>query len=192
MKYHEWMNIIKKHMTDNPPFRTREEIMEDLSKDEERAWQKPVSVFANDPPPWMKNKKTGEIRIFATGATRDIEDGKHDPEGFLSPLTILRYCEYMTKHRPQKDGSIRDSDNWQKGFPLDSYMKSMWRHMLDAWLHHRGFGEKSRESLQVALCAIIFNAGGMLHELLKKELSQGIQQKIQSDVEKDRRWQEKR
>lgn len=105
-----------------------------------------------------------EIRTFNTGATRDTEDGKHDPEGFLSPLVILRFCEYMTKHRKQADGNLRDSDNWQKGIPLSTYMKSMWRHFLDLWMEYRG--HPSREGLEDALCAIIFNAMGYLHEIL--------------------------
>ena len=42
----------------------------------------------------------------------------------------------------------------------------MWRHFLDVWLWIRGFPEKMREEIEDALCAIIFNAGGLLHEIL--------------------------
>lgn len=107
----------------------------------------------------------GEIRKFDTGATRDTDQGKFDFEGFLSPLVIERFGEYMTKHRKQSDGSLRDSDNWQKGIPKDAYMKSGWRHFFDWWKEHRGLG--SKEGLEEALCALMFNVMGYLHEYLK-------------------------
>ncbi len=105
------------------------------------------------------------IRRFDTGATRDTDDGKLDYEGFLSPLVLRRYAEYMHEHRYLRDGTVRTSDNWQKGIPLDAYMKSGWRHFMDWWLHHRC--EDGEGSLEDALCALIFNASGYLHELLK-------------------------
>lgn len=108
-----------------------------------------------------------KVRTFETGATRDNDDTKHDPEGFNNPLVELRFCEYMTKHRVQPDGNLRASDNWQKGIPLDAYMKSMWRHMLDVWLHHRGLSHKAKEPLEEALCAMRFNIDGYLLEILK-------------------------
>ena len=110
-----------------------------------------------------------EMRKFETGATRDTDENKHDPEGFNNPLVELRFCEYMTKHRVQADGNLRDSDNWQKGIPLTAYMKSMYRHMMDVWLHHRGLGYKSKEPLEEALCALRFNVDGYLLEVLKKQ-----------------------
>lgn len=115
--------------------------------------------------------EAGRIRIFTSGASRDIDTTKHDPEGFLSPLVIRRYCEYMHHHRKMTDGSLRDSDNWQKGMPLSVYMKSLWRHTLDVWTLTRGFGPVSDNRgpvyMEDALCAIMFNAQGMLLELLK-------------------------
>lgn len=109
---------------------------------------------------------TKEIRKFETGATRDSEENKLDYEAFLSPLVLERYAEYMHRHRQQPDGSLRDGDNWQKGIPKDAYMKSMWRHFMDLWMFHRG--HNGRESIEEALCAIIFNAMGYLHERLTK------------------------
>lgn len=111
------------------------------------------------------------MRTFETGATRDDDMTKPDYEGYLSPLVIRRYGEYMTKHRMQADGNLRDSDNWQKGIPFTAYMKSLWRHLVDLWTLHRN--PPQEEILndfikQDALCAIIFNASGYLHELLKK------------------------
>jgi hypothetical protein len=105
------------------------------------------------------------MRQFESGATRNVDIDSQDYEGFLSPLVISRFGEYMHKHRRQADGQLRASDNWQKGIPLHSYMKSGWRHFLDWWMAHRGF--ESREGLEEGLCALLFNAQGYLHETLK-------------------------
>jgi len=122
--------------------------------------------FSHDP---------ASLRRFSTGATRDTDTGKPDFEGFLSPLTLRRYGEYMHSHRVQPDGSVRDSDNWQRGIPLDAYMKSAFRHFLDAWSEHRGV--KTEAGLEESLCALIFNASGYLHEVLKaKANADGIPQ----------------
>ncbi len=106
-------------------------------------------------------------RVFASGASRDTETGKLDFEGFLSPLVIERYAEYMDSHRAMSDGSIRGSDNWQRGIPLDVYMKSLWRHFFDLWKIHRGVPAK--DTLEAVLCAVLFNVMGYLHETLKKK-----------------------
>jgi len=105
------------------------------------------------------------VRTFETGATRDTDADKPDYEGYLSPLVIQRFGEYMTKHRIQSDGSVRASDNWQKGIPLDMYMKSAWRHFLDWWLGHRALKLTNGE-LEESLCALLFNVQGYLHEHL--------------------------
>jgi mutator protein MutT len=105
------------------------------------------------------------VRTFDTGANRDVDAGKYDYEGFLSPLVLERYAQYMHKNRHLRDGSVRDSDNWQKGIPLPVYMKSGWRHFMEWWsLHRRVTG---REEMVEALCALMFNVMGYLHELLK-------------------------
>lgn len=113
---------------------------------------------------------TAPIRTFDTGATRDTDAGKLDFEGFLSPLVLERYAEYMDKNRQQRDGTYRDSDNWQKGIPLTAYAKSLWRHFHAFWKRHRGY--TANESLEDSLCAIIFNASGYLHEVLKDKQKQ--------------------
>jgi hypothetical protein len=105
------------------------------------------------------------MRTFDSGATRDSDQSKHDYEGYLSPLALRRFGEYMTKHRVQADGNIRASDNWQKGIPQDAYIKSLFRHFIALWTMHRGYG--AEEDMEEALCAIIFNAQGYLHEHLK-------------------------
>jgi len=109
------------------------------------------------------------LRTFESGATRSPIDGKLSYEGFLSPPVIKRYAEYMHLHRHQSDGQVRSADNWQKGMPLESYMDSGWRHFMDWWLHHREYSSLSSESLEEALCALMFNTMGYLHEVLKEK-----------------------
>ena len=109
----------------------------------------------------------GTIRQFASGATRDTEADKLDYEGFLCPLVLERYARYMHGHRIQSDGSMRDSDNWQKGIPRRAYMKSGWRHFMDWWMCHRTGADG--EILENALCALLFNVNGYLHETLKRK-----------------------
>jgi len=102
-------------------------------------------------------------RQFDTGATRDGDETKIDFEGFLSPDVIECYGDYMHRNRFRLDGTVRDSDNWQLGIPIPAYMKSLWRHFFAVWKHHRGNQLPSRDEL----CAVIFNASGMLHEVIK-------------------------
>jgi len=113
-----------------------------------------------------------DMRTFETGATRDTDEGKYDYEGFLSPLVLRRYAEYMHKHRKQADGKIRASDNWQNGIPTEQYMKSMWRHFMEVWEFHRiRLNNKptitNLDDLQDTLCALLFNVMGYLHEEIK-------------------------
>ena len=113
-----------------------------------------------------------EMRKFETGATRNVDLGRCDFDGYLSPLVLERFGEYMTKHRKQADGTLRDSDNWQKGIPRDQYAKSLIRHVVEFWLAHRGFevqpaSERDPQDVEDVLCAILFNAKGYLFELLK-------------------------
>lgn len=109
------------------------------------------------------------IRTFNTGATRDQDTSKIDPEGFFSPLVMERRCQFMHKNRVMRDGNLRDSDNWQKGIPLEVYMKSAWRHFKDLWTGHRGHA--IQDSLEGAICALMFNLEGYLHELLKAKFT---------------------
>ena len=109
------------------------------------------------------------MRVFETGATRNEDVNQFDYEGFLSPIVLQRFAEYMHKHRIQADGQIRDSDNWQKGMSLDSYMSSGWRHFHDWWMEHDGY--ESREGMEEALCGLLFNVMGFLHETLKANRS---------------------
>jgi len=114
-------------------------------------------------------------RTFTTGATRDGEEGKLEISGFLSPLVVKRFGEYMHGHRKLVDDTLRSSRNWRKGIPKEVYEESLIRHALDVWLHMDGFEGEANEPLEVALCGILFNASGLLHELLleRKELGRG-------------------
>lgn len=107
------------------------------------------------------------MRKFTTGATRDSDETKYDFEGFLSPAVLRWFAKYMHTHRVQADGSLRDSDNWQKGIPKDAYMKSMTRHFMDVWSLHRG--ETADETMEEALPALLFNIMGYMFETLKAE-----------------------
>lgn len=106
------------------------------------------------------------IRTFSTGATRDTEEGKNDYEGFLSPAVIEAFGDYMTRHRVQADGSLRDSDNWKLGQPKSVYIKSAFRHFLDLWKEHCGYA--SRDGIDEALGGLLFNIMGYWLEYLRE------------------------
>ncbi len=106
------------------------------------------------------------MRKFDSGAIRDIVEDKFDFEGFLSPLVLNRYAEYMNKHRKQSDGNLRDSDNWQKGIPMKVYMKSGFRHFFDWWANYRQVETVVKEDVEESLCGLLFNTMGYLHEYL--------------------------
>jgi len=110
----------------------------------------------------------GVKREFATGATRDTSENKNEYSGFLSPLVIEMFGNYMTKHRIQSDGSVRSASNWKKGMPLDVYIESMFRHFLDLWKEHEGY--KSRDGIEDALCGLYFNIQGYMHEYIKAKM----------------------
>ena len=113
----------------------------------------------------MNNK----IRQFDSGATRDTDTGKLDYEGFLSPMVLKRYAEYLNKHRIQSDGKLRNSDNWQKGIPIKEYMKSKWRHFMDTWRWYRIGPKLTGLHVEESLCGEMFNTMGMLFEVLKNK-----------------------
>lgn len=115
-----------------------------------------------------------QIRAFETGATRNLDTNKLDYEGFLSPAVLQEFARYMNDHRMQKDGVLRAADNWQKGIPIDVYMKSMHRHFMDLWMLHRDLPAVSPEdghsiTKVEALCALMFNVQGMMFELLREK-----------------------
>jgi hypothetical protein len=117
----------------------------------------------------MREVDVSEMRTAPTGATRDTTDGKVEPFGFLSALALLRYSEYMHRHRTQKDGTVRDSDNWQKGMPQSWYYNSLGRHILELELLRRElpgtvYPGETPHSIDDTLCSILFNVQALLHE----------------------------
>lgn len=111
------------------------------------------------------------IQAFDTGATRNVDTHKYDYEGFLNPEVLHAFGAYMHRHRVQKDGSVRASDNWQRGMPPEVYMKSLVRHVIDLWRVHRGGTVTNPDDGAVSTaeelcCAIMFNVMGYLKETL--------------------------
>lgn len=120
----------------------------------------------------MNQKETRLEQDGEGRATRTASENRYDPEGYLSPLSIERFAEYMQKNQYQADGSKRESDNWQKGMPERRLMQGLWRHFLHLWTRHRGFEPtdvNAGEDIQEDLCAIIWGAQAMLHQRLVAE-----------------------
>lgn len=130
-------------------------------------------------------KDNGIIRISETGATRNTAIDKLDYEGFLSPIVIEAFAQYMHKHRHLADGTLRDSDNWQKLFSKDYKehrdicIKSAWRHFMDLWMEHRGF--ESRDGMDEAICGLLFNIMAYYYSILL-ERREKIQNKIDATL----------
>ena len=116
-------------------------------------------------------KDDGTLRTFESGATRDTAEGKLDFEGFLSPGVLHQFARYMNMNRLQSDGSLRTSDNWQKGISKSAYMKSAWRHFFEWWAAHRlcMSDPNAQDSVgyMAAMCGLLFNVMGYMHEWLK-------------------------
>jgi hypothetical protein len=111
----------------------------------------------------------GNMRTFESGATRDTADGKLNYAGFLSLTALKQYAKYMNMNRLQSDGNIRDADNWKKGFPMESYVESSFRHYLE-WLGYHQSDNRTPEMNNAgiaAVCGLLFNAMGYLNEWLK-------------------------
>ena len=111
-----------------------------------------------------------DIRVFESGATRSPLEGKLQYEGYLSPIVLKRFAEYMRQHQTQSDGRLRPADNWQRGIPRESLMDSGTRHFMDWWLHHREYESSAGEELQEALCALLFNVMAYLKDVLDEEV----------------------
>lgn len=106
-----------------------------------------------------------DITQYETGATRDSREGKLVFDKFLSPKVLLQYAKYMNMNRVQSDGNLRDGDNWQKGINREDYMESVFRHFFDFWMEHRGYA--TDEGIMAAMCGLLFNVMGYMHEYLK-------------------------
>ena len=119
----------------------------------------------------LSDMRTALVRKFDTGATRS---GGNKPEyaGYLSPRVIEAFGRYMFEHQAQPDGTVRESRNWQKGIPQESYVQSMFRHFMEVWtIYERTRGDvvvaaQYEQELLTALMAMFFNVQGMAHELI--------------------------
>ena len=118
-------------------------------------------------------------RQFATGADRSSDKGKVHFERSLSPLVLQRFSEYCRDHNVPKG---RREDQWQLGFPQESWLDSGWRHFKAWWALHRGYPEVdetgSPVDIEEALCGLLFNANGYLHQLLLAKMEPAAKEKI--------------
>jgi hypothetical protein len=78
-------------------------------------------------------------RVFESGGIRDSGNHKHDPYGFRNPLLEHSFYKYMYQHRKLKDGSMREPNNWWKGWDREISLKSMARHVEDLKCLHAGY-----------------------------------------------------
>jgi hypothetical protein len=110
---------------------------------------------------------------FESGATRNCKEHELRYDGFLSPLALQLFAEYMHKNRVTADGSIREPDNWQKGIPDASYVDSLLRHVIDIWMIYRGWESKARDGgdKRAAIAGAMFNVQGLAHNLVLEELA---------------------
>lgn len=116
---------------------------------------------------------------FQTGATRSTSEGKIDFEGHIHPEVLQVYGEYMHRHRVQRDGQLRASDNWQEGIPVYRYVKSFVRHGIEFWRMWRGTAVVNPDSgayftFGDVLCALMFNIMGIIYELKTRNSVPGI------------------
>lgn len=108
-------------------------------------------------------KKHSKTRKFASGAIRDNEDSKPDFTETISWTAFNRYAKYMTSKK-----SKYGSGNFKKGIDIESYERSLIRH-LDKYMRNKyenGNDEKEEDHLS----AIIFNTFGIMHEEEQKKL----------------------
>lgn len=108
-------------------------------------------------------------RVFESGANRNSDNGKLDYSGFNAPIVDWAFAQYMHSHRKLEDGTLRDSDNWQKGIPRNELLKSLIRHVKDLELIEAGYTVyENGNILDVTdvLCGIRFNVNAMLLDTL--------------------------
>jgi hypothetical protein len=80
-----------------------------------------------------------QIRKWDNGALRDSGDGKYDFFGFRHPLLEQSFGHYMNDHRKMPDGTIRDANNWWKGWGREISLQSMIRHVEDLTAIQAGY-----------------------------------------------------
>lgn len=101
----------------------------------------------------MKKK----ITEFKTGAIRDSQEGKPDFIETLSYTALNRYIRYMTGKKVKYG-----SGNFKKGIPIESYEKSLMRH-IDKYFRNK-YENGQDEPNEDHLAAMVFNVFGIMHE----------------------------
>lgn len=96
-------------------------------------------------------------RTFETGAIRDREDGKPDYTETISWTAFRRYGEYMTAKKAKYG-----SGNFKKGIDIDSYERSLLRH-IQKYMENK-YEEGDQETEEDHLSAMLFNIFGIIHE----------------------------
>lgn len=118
-------------------------------------------------------------RQFKTGADRSADTGKPHFERALSPLVLQRFAEYMRDHNIPAG---RREDQWQLGFPDESWIDSGWRHFHAWWCLSRGIpatDEKGKAiDIEEAICGLFFNVQGALHQILLRKYPENVQKEI--------------
>ena len=103
-----------------------------------------------------------KITTFQSGAIRDSQEGKVDFIETVSWTAFNRFARYMTGKK-KKYGQ----GNFKKGIPIDSYEKSLMRHIVKYLKNkHEGGNDEPEED---HLAAIVFNTFGIMHEELRQE-----------------------
>jgi hypothetical protein len=129
------------------------------------------------------------MRTFEGGATRDGADNKNNYAGFLSPLVIRRFGDFMRVHQTQKDGKLRSADNWKSGMGTRTFLESNFRHFVDLWTIDEGYAaidfDGNEVDLEEALCASMFNTMGYLHEVLEAKLASEADDEYETILETD-------
>lgn len=106
------------------------------------------------------------IPEFDTGAKRSIA-GKEDYIESISWLALKRYAEYM-----DESAKRYGRGNWIKGIPLESYEKSLIRH-LQKYICKKYYGIDLEPGVDHE-AAILFNIQGLIHEQEKTKYKDGV------------------
>lgn len=98
-----------------------------------------------------------KITKFKSGAIRDSQEDKEDYIETISWTAFRRYAAYMTGKK-----SKYGSGNFKKGIPVESYEKSLVRH-VQKYLENK-YEEGVIETQEDHLSAMVFNIFGIIHE----------------------------
>jgi hypothetical protein len=97
------------------------------------------------------------ITKFKSGAVRDDQKGKIDFVETISWSALGRYARYMTD-KASKYGR----GNFKKGIPVESYEKSLIRHLHKYMVNKYENGQLEPNEDHVS--AMVFNLFGIMHE----------------------------